>query len=80
MSTFRIILNLLTPYFKSILFDKEGAYVKKWVPELKNLSKKFIHKPWEYNQEDLKLGKDYPFPIVKHEDARVKALNAFKKI
>jgi len=44
------------------------------------LSKKFIHKPWEYNQEDFKLGKHYPFPIVKHEDARVKALNAFKKI
>ena len=30
--------------------------------------------------EKFKLGKDYPFPIVRHEDARAKALNAFKKI
>ena len=61
-------------------FDKEGDYVKKWVPELKNLPKKFIHKPWEYNSNDFKLGKDYPKPIVNHEEARTKALKAFKKI
>ena len=28
----------------------------------------------------LKLDIDYPFPIVIHEKARIKALNAFKKI
>ena len=61
-------------------FDKAGEYVKKWVPELKDLPKKFIHKSWEYNGENLTLGKDYPHPIVKHEEARTKALNAFKKI
>ena len=55
--------------------------MKKWVPELKNISIKFIHKPWELKDENnFKLGKDYPFPLVKHEEARVKALNAFKKI
>ena len=62
-------------------FDKEGDYVKKWVPELKNVPKKFIHKPWEFNDEKIfKLGEDYPLPIVVHEKARAKALNAFKKI
>ena len=50
------------------------------MPELKNLSKKFIHKPWELNDKKFKLGRDYPYPIVKHENARVEALNAFKKI
>ena len=50
------------------------------MPELKSLSKKFIHKPWEHKDEKFKLGRDYPFPIVKHEEARIKALNAFKKI
>ena len=59
---------------------KRQEYVKKWVPELKDLSKKFIHKPWELNDEKFKLGKDYPYPIVKHEEARLKALSAFKKI
>ena len=72
--------RIFNPILQGEKFDKDGEYVKKWVPELKNLSKKFVHKPWEFNDENFKLGRDYPFPIVKHEDARVKALNAFKKI
>ena len=35
---------------------------------------------WINNFIKFKLGIDYPYPIVKHENARVKALNAFKKI
>ena len=72
--------RIFNPILQGEKFDKEGEYVKKWVPELKNLPKKFIHKPWELNDENFKLGRDYPYPIVKHEEARVKALNAFKKI
>ncbi len=72
--------RIFNPILQGEKFDKEGEYVKRWVPELKNLSKKFIHKPWELNDEKFKVGRDYPHPIVKHEDARSKALNAFKKI
>ena len=72
--------RIFNPILQGEKFDKDGEYVKKWVPELKDLPKKFIHKPWEYNGENLTLGKDYPHPIVKHEEARIKALNAFKKI
>ena len=72
--------RIINPILQGEKFDKDGEYVKMWVPELKNLSKKFIHKPWELDDKTLKLGKDYPYPIVKHEAARAKALNAFKKI
>ena len=72
--------RIFNPILQGEKFDKEGEYVKKWVPELKDLSKKFIHKPWELNDKKFKLGRDYPYPIVKHEEARLKALNAFKKI
>ena len=72
--------RIFNPILQGEKFDKEGEYVKRWVPELKNLSKKFIHKPWELNDEKFKLGRDYPHPIVKHEEARSKALDAFKKI
>jgi len=73
--------RIFNPILQGEKFDKEGDYVKKWIPELKNISKKFIHKPWELKDEkDFKLGRDYPFPIVKHEEARAKALSAFKKI
>jgi deoxyribodipyrimidine photo-lyase len=73
--------RIFNPILQGEKFDKEGDYVKKWIPELKNISKKFIHKPWEIKDEkNFKLGKNYPFPIVVHEVARAKALNAFKKI
>ena len=73
--------RIFNPILQGEKFDKEGLYVKKWVLELKNVPKKFIHKPWELNDEKiLRLGSDYPLPIVKHEDARIKALNSFKKI
>jgi deoxyribodipyrimidine photo-lyase len=61
------------------------VYVKKWVPELKKVPNKFIHKPWEMElkyQEAIKtiIGKDYPKPIVIHEKARAAALEAFQSL
>ena len=72
--------RIFNPILQGEKFDKEGKYVKKWLPELKNLSNKYIHKPWELNDKKFKLGRDYPYPIVKHEEARSKALKAFRKI
>jgi deoxyribodipyrimidine photo-lyase len=73
--------RIFNPILQGEKFDKEGDYVKKWIPELKHVPKKYIHKPWEIKDEkNFKLGKDYPFPLVKHEIARAKALNAFKQI
>ena len=66
-------------------FDKDGTYVKKWVPELEKVPKKFIDKPWEMEikyQEAIKtiIGKNYPKPIVVHEEARAAALKAFQSL
>ncbi len=73
--------RIFNPILQGEKFDREGDYVRRWVPELKKVPNKFIHKPWELNDKNiLELGKDYPAPIVKHELARSKALNAFKKI
>ena len=72
--------RIFNPILQGEKFDKEGEYVKKWVPELRDLPKKFIHKPWEFSDGNFKLGKNYPYPIVNHEAARAKALSAFKKI
>ena len=77
--------RIFNPILQGEKFDKNGEYVKKWVPELKNYPTKYIHKPWELDikyQETLKIiiGKDYPAPIVVHEQARKKALDAFKSL
>jgi deoxyribodipyrimidine photo-lyase len=74
--------RIFNPILQGERFDPLGEYVKKWVPELSNISKKHIHKPWELNEniKDFELGKTYPKPIVIHEEARNAALEAFKKI
>jgi deoxyribodipyrimidine photo-lyase len=74
--------RIFNPILQGERFDPLGEYVKKWIPELSNISKKFIHKPWEINEniKDFELGKTYPRPIVIHEEARNAALEAFKKI
>ncbi len=74
--------RIFNPILQGEKFDKDGLYVKKWVPELVNVPKKFIHKPWEIKEEKdfAFIKKEYPDPIVVHEIARSKALSAFKKI
>ena len=49
--------------------DPSGAYVRRWVPELQNLPRRFLHKPWEAPADVLKaagvvLGETYPFRCV----------------
>ena len=77
--------RIFNPILQGEKFDKDGLYVKRWVPELSKVPNKFIHKPWEMElkyQEAIKtiIGKDYPQPIVIHEKARVSALEAFKSL
>ncbi|GHP05177.1 hypothetical protein PPROV_000392900 [Pycnococcus provasolii] len=52
--------------------DPTGAYIKKWVPELRNVPTKFVHEPWLAPADLLKsagvvIGTNYP---QRHEFAR----------
>jgi deoxyribodipyrimidine photo-lyase len=60
-------------------FDPTGDYVKKWVPELAELPKEFVHAPWtapplQLRSANVVLGKTYPHPIVDHAVARKRFL------
>jgi deoxyribodipyrimidine photo-lyase len=74
--------RIFNPILQGEKFDPSGEYVKKWVPELINLPKEFIHKPWELDKDikNFELGTSYPKPIVNHVVARNAALAAFQKI
>lgn len=77
--------RIFNPTLQSEKFDSTGAYIKKWVPELKSLDSKFIHAPWEtppmfLADAGITLGKNYPFPIVDHNKARALALKYYKDL
>jgi deoxyribodipyrimidine photo-lyase len=59
--------------------------IRRWVPELKRLSEKYIHSPWTAPGEiledaQLTLGKDYPLPIVDLQRTRERALEKYKRM
>ncbi len=75
--------RIFNPVNQSQKFDPEGKYIKKYIPELKNVSAKYIHEPWKMSEEEQKkagltIGVDYPFPVVNHKEQRVKALELYK--
>jgi deoxyribodipyrimidine photo-lyase len=77
--------RIFNPILQGEKFDTKGNYIKKWCPELKNIPNEFLHKPWEMPEElqkekNIILGKTYPLPIVKHEEARNLALKAFQDL
>lgn len=77
--------RIFNPVLQGEKFDPEGEYVREWIPELKAVSNRWIHKPWEAPTSELSssgvvLGKNYPHPIVDHSAAREEALRAFKSI
>ena len=77
--------RIFNPVLQGERFDPDGAYVRTFVPELKDLPRRYIHKPWEAPQDvlakaDVSIGKSYPAPIVDHAQARSEALAAFAQI
>jgi deoxyribodipyrimidine photo-lyase len=77
--------RIFNPVSQGEKHDPEGAYVRKWVPELKDLPNEYIHHPWDAPDEVLEeagvaLDEDYPEPMVDHSEAREQALAAYQKV
>lgn len=73
--------RIFNPVTQAGNFDPDGAYVRRWVPELAALSAPAIHVPWAHEKvliaAGLELGRDYPHPIVDHAEARQRTLDAY---
>ncbi len=74
--------RIFNPVLQAERYDTDGAYVRRWLPELATLEGPAIHAPWRASASDLArlgvtLGQTYPNPIVDHAFARARALTAF---
>ena len=67
-------IRIYNPIKQSTDQDPEGEFIKKWVPELKEIPNKLVHEPWKLTYIDQKslgfeVGKHYPNPIVDHHSS-----------
>jgi deoxyribodipyrimidine photo-lyase len=60
-------------------FDPDGVYVRRYVPELREVPDAYLSEPWRMPASVQRecgclIGRDYPAPVVDHADARRSAL------
>ena len=77
--------RIFNPITQGNKFDPSGDYTRKFVPELRKLPNEYLFAPWEAPSEVLlnlgiKLGRDYPHPIVNLKNSRELALEAYSQI
>lgn len=66
--------RIFNPWTQSEKWDKNCEYIKKWIPELKDIENKHIHKWYKYYSQYTNI--NYPKPILNHS---IEAKNTIKK-
>ena len=74
--------RIFNPVSQSLKFDPEGKFIRKYLPQLAGLQGKALHSPWEAAPLELaaagvELGKNYPLPLVRHDEARTRTLERY---
>lgn len=77
--------RIFNPIIQGQKFDSDGIYTRKYVPELAKLPNKYLFNPWEASENilkaaEVKLGENYPYPIVNIKLSRENALKAFNSL
>ncbi len=77
--------RIFNPVSQSEKFDADGAFIRRYVPELARCDRRQIHAPWMMTPEQQRtagviIGRDYPAPVVEHAAARLRALELFKAV
>lgn len=75
--------RVLNPVLQGKRFDPDGAYVRRFVPELAAVPTRAIHEPWRMTADEqrvsqCRIGADYPAPIVDHAGAKERVLARYR--
>jgi deoxyribodipyrimidine photo-lyase len=80
--------RIFNPVSQSEKFDPDGKFIARYLPQLAplaRLSPKAVHAPWQARPLDLqgaglRLGRDYPLPVVEHDAARRRTLERYAAV
>lgn len=71
--------RIFNPLLQSEKFDEAGDYIRKWVPELRDVTGKAIHDPYNRGAGAIASKNGYPKMIVEHKFARDRCLTRYKE-
>jgi len=73
--------RIFNPWSQQEKFDPECVYIKKWLPELKDIPNKEIHNWWnpDIHKKYLDMGIKYYKPMLNHDDERKETISIYKK-
>lgn len=72
--------RVFNPVLQSKKFDPDGAYIRQYVPELKDLPDEYLHTPWDAPPMIRQMAKNYPPPMVDLAQSRDRALSAYSEM
>ncbi|MGW8567261.1 cryptochrome/photolyase family protein [Isoptericola sp. NPDC055881] len=67
--------RVFNPVTQGKKFDPDGVYVRRWVPELRDVAGRAVHEPWRLATPPA----GYPAPLVDHAHERRVALDDFER-
>jgi deoxyribodipyrimidine photo-lyase len=74
--------RIFNPVSQSRKFDPTGKFIRRYLPQLSALSDEDVHEPWAAKPLALaaagvRLGENYPHPLVEHDQARARTLERY---
>ena len=77
--------RIFNPVTQSERFDPQGRFIRRYVPELNAVPLRWLHAPWqmpalEQQALNVSIGKDYPLPLIAHDQARTQTLERYGRI
>jgi len=77
--------RIFNPVLQGKKSDPEGAYVRRFLPELERVPDAYVHEPWKMSaalqrETGCVIGVDYPTPLIDHALARQRALIRHRQV